>query len=234
RRRASLAVAAALVAASIILAPTPSFAQEADEGVVERDAPAFGGHRESGQLGFFEIGFGFWMPASDVLDEFFTKCCNIIPKIQGGVLFNKRYGIEVGVGFLYKTAAAVGQQSGQVSQDRFNFLLIPIETNFAWRADYFSWRYLVPYMKAGVDYVFFREGDRGKTIMGMKYGLHGEGGVQINVAEIGGVREMLDSDYGINDFFITLGARYQWINNFGKGGLDLSGPVYSMSLLFEF
>ena len=227
-----LLVALALTAA--LFSPSSAFAQVAEEAVQERDVPAAGIGRESPQIGFFEIGMGFWMPRNDVLDAFFTKCCNIIPKIQGGVLFNKRYGIELGVGFLYKTAAAIGSQSGQPSQDRFNFLLIPIETNFAWRADYFSWRYLVPYMKAGVDYVFFREGDKGKTVSGMKYGIHGEGGLQINVGEMGGMNDIMDGDYGINDFFITLGARYQWINNFGKAGLDLSGPVYSMSLLFEF
>lgn len=224
-----LCVAAILSSASIVWA-------EEEVGVVESDVAAQGsGERKvSPQMWSFEAGAGFWLPQNRVLDAFFTKCCNVIPKLSGGVLFQRRYGIEGAVGFLYKTSAMVGVDSGQQSQDRFSFLLIPMETNFAWRADYFTWRYLVPYLKTGFDYVFFRQGQRGSSIKGMKFGMHGAGGLQINIGEIGDIINALDNDLGINDFFVTLEARYQWINNFGGKGLDLSGGVYSVGLLFEF
>lgn len=212
------------------------YAQDISEDVVaEKDISAFeSGHKESSQMWSFELKTGFWLPRSNTLDAFFTKCCNLITRVQGGALFNRRYGVEGGVGFIYKSAAEVGIGTGQTAQDRFSFLLIPFETNFVWRADYFSWRYLIPYLRTGIDYVFFREGDRSRTIKGMKYGLHGGAGMQVNVGEIGDVGKSLDSDFGINDMFLTLEGNYQWINNFGGKGLDLSGGVYSIGLLFEF
>ena len=223
-----------LVVASALLTVSAGELSAQEGAVTESEVAATGLRAESPQLGFLEVGVGFWIPKSGVLDSFFGKCCNVMPKIQGGVLFQKRYGAELGVGFLYKSGAAVGQTSGQKSQDRFNFILVPIETNFAWRADYFTWRALVPYLKVGGDYVYFREGESGGSIQGWKFGVHGEGGIQINLGEIADVRQSLDGDFGINDFFMTLGARYQWINSFGKKGLDLSGPVFSLSFLFEF
>jgi hypothetical protein len=110
-----------------------------------------------------------------------------------------------------------------------------METNFAWRLHYWSWDYVVPYLKAGIDYVFFREGLSGKSTKGMKYGVHGVAGVQIDMKLIDeGAIKGLDDDFGINDLFLTLEAQYQYINNFGGQGLNLSGPVYSIGLLFEF
>ena len=35
------------------------------------------------------------------------------------------------------------------------------------------------------------------------------------------------------DVYLTLGAEYDWIDSFGKRGLNLSGPVYTAGLLFE-
>lgn len=233
RRRRAIAIALCVVA---LLSCSSIASAEEEGGVVETDVSARGdvGGKKSPQMWSFEVGAGFWLPQNRVLDAFFTKCCNVIPKISGGVLFHRRYGIEGAVGMLYKTAAMVGVDTGAQSQDRFSLLLIPMETNFAWRADYFDWRYLVPYLKGGFDYVVFRQGQRGAAIKGMKFGMHGAGGLQINIGELGDIAGALDSDLGINDFFFTLEARYQWINNFGGGGLDLSGGVYSAGLLFEF
>lgn len=225
-----------LMVAAVASTSSIAAAQEVqEEAVVERNVAAYGkGARESPQMWSATVGAGFWLPKNAVLAASFTKCCTIIPTIDAGVLFSRRYGIEGGVGFLYKTAAAIATGTGGSSGDRLRLLLVPVQTSFAWRADYFSWRYLVPYLKAGVDYVFFREGVGDRTIKGMKFGLHGVGGIMINAGELAGTREGLDADFGINDFFLTLEAKYQWINNFGGSGLDLSGGVYSAGLLMEF
>ncbi|MFH1830963.1 MAG: hypothetical protein ABH871_09345 [Pseudomonadota bacterium] len=181
----------------------------------------------------FEAKTGFWMPTSDALGQFFGKCCNMWTRLEGSILFQQRYGIELGVGFLYNSGHAIGQISGQTSQDKYSFLLIPLELSFVWRADYFTWRYLIPYIKAGFDGVIFRESTAGDTVKGMKFGTHGAGGLQIDLGVIGDVGESMET-IGIDDFFLTLDAQYQWINNFGASGLNLSGPVYSIGFLFEF
>lgn len=222
-----LVILISLLAAQVALAQEPA-------AVTESDVAAVGGPKPSDQLWEFEIGTGFWMPQNSVLDAYFTKCCNLITKIEGGVLFDKKYGIVGGAGVLYKTAAALGVTSGQPSQDRFKFLLIPFNTDFIWRADYFDWRWIVPYARAGLDYVFFQERDVGKTINGVKFGMHYGLGAQINIGDIGDTKMSTESDFGIDDMFITLEGKYQWINNFGAKGLDLSGLVCSIGLLFEF
>jgi hypothetical protein len=215
-----------------IAVPNESCAQDVQEQNVSAYTPR---GKESPQWFEMEIKGGFWLPKNSVLDQVFTPCCNIIPSIQGGLLIHRKYGVGLGVGFLYKTARAfgTGEHAGQRSTERFYLMLVPMETNFTWRADYFSWRYLVPYLRGGVDYVYFRQVLSGKSISGLKFGLHGAGGLQINVGEMAG-GGVLDGDYGINDLFFTLEAKYQWIDNFGSRGLDLSGFVYSAGLLIEF
>lgn len=216
-----------------ILISSVSGAQE--KTIVEEDVASVNyGKRESPQMWQLELKTGFWLPQNAVLKSFFGDCCNLITRIEGGLLLKRRYGVEAGVGFLYRNASARGVTSGAASEDSFNFILIPIETNFVWRADYFDWRYIIPFVRPGFDYVYFREGDRGSTTQGIKYGMHFGGGVAINIGEMADVSDILDSESGINDFFLTLEGRYQWINNFGGKGLDLSGGVYSIGLLFEF
>lgn len=192
--------------------------------------------KESPQWWEFEVKTGFWLPQNDVLNSIFTPCCNLITRVQGGFLYDHRYGVGVGVGFLYKTANALGTgaHAGQPSGDRFSFLLIPIETNFTWRLQYIDPAYIVPYMRAGLDYVIFREGVAGRTTKGVKYGVHGGMGLQLDLGAMADVSRDLDFDFGINDFYLTLEGMYQWINDFGGGGLDLSGPVFSIGFLFEF
>lgn len=180
-----------------------------------------------------EVKTGFWMPKSSALHGFFSNCCNMVTRIQGGFLAHRRYGAELGVGFFYKTGNALAAGSGTQSQDRYKFMLIPIELSFAWRADYFDWRYLVPYLKTGFDGWVFRESVAGSSTKGIKFGVHGVGGVQVNIGIIDAVDRAFD-DIGIDEFFLTLETQYQWINNFGAKGLDLTGPIFSAGLLFEF
>jgi hypothetical protein len=225
---------AAPVALTIVLF-LPILAYSEGDGFKEVDVSAHEfSARESPQMWSMEVKTGFWLPGSGTVEQFFGKCCNMISQIEGGLLFKGRYGVEQSVGFFYKDARAVGVNSGAASQDRFNFILIPMATSFLWRADYFDWRYLVPFARMGLDYIFFREGDRGSSTKGIKFGLHGGGGVALNIGAIGDVNDSFDSDFGINDLFLTLETRYQWANNFGGRGLNLSGWVHSAGLLFEF
>jgi len=223
-----------LLTLALIVGTLSGSALAADSDVSERDLYAVDLPSRSPQLWSFELKTGFWMPHNSVMDDFFGKCCNMWTRMQGGLLLNKRYGVEAGVGFLYDTGYAVGATTGRTSEDKLTFMLVPMELSFTWRADYFTWRYLVPYMKVGGDGVFYRQKLNGVSKKGMKYGMHGVAGVQVNIGEIGGVSGDMDGDYGINDMFLTLEAEYKWINNFGGGGLDLSGQIYSIGFLFEF
>jgi VCBS repeat-containing protein len=232
-RRSRFSLLLLLLAIGVLLAPAR--AQAAEPAGIEEQAVAATSPSVSDNAPpwwSFEVKTGFWMPQSSAVKQFFSPCCNLVTRIQGGLLVHRRYGVELGTGFLYKSGKAL-TVTGEVSQDSFTFLLFPVELSFAWRADYFSWRYLVPYAKAGVDGWVFYESTAGQTIKGIKYGLHAVGGVQINLGLLGDAVKEFESS-GIKDCFLTLETQYQWINNFGGHGLDLSGPVFSAGLLFEF
>jgi len=175
-----------------------------------------------------EVKSGFWMPTDSTTKKFFNNCCNIVTTIEGGLLYHGRYGAEIGVGVMDENRPALGAITGQPSSDTFNMFLLPMETNGVWRIDYAKRQWVVPYIKAGIDYVFYREGDRGKSIMGLKTGLHSIGGLQIFLPFQDG-----DNDI-IKKMFFIAEARYGWVNSFGKKGLNLSGLTYSAGLLFEF
>ncbi|HQG13934.1 MAG TPA: hypothetical protein PLT05_06215, partial [bacterium] len=226
----------AILFAAFLLSSSSALAQQEGDISERSVSSSFTPNRSSSQLWEFEIKTGFWMPKNDVLDDAFGKCCNMITRLEGGLLLQKRYGIGAGVGFFYKSAQAFagGAHAGDRAQEHFNMILVPMQLNFTWRADYFSWRYLVPYIRVGPDMIYFRQSLSDNVIKGLKYGIHGTGGIQINIGEIADSSSALDSDIGINDLFLTLEVQYQWVNNFGKRGLDLSGFVYSAGLLMEF
>ncbi|MFH1873648.1 MAG: hypothetical protein ABH859_00470 [Pseudomonadota bacterium] len=182
----------------------------------------------------FEVKTGFWMPKSSSVNHFFKNCCNLITRFQGGLLYKGRYGLECGAGFLFKNGTAVGEVDGAKSRDRFSFFLLPLELNFTWRLDYWTWDYIVPYIKAGFDGVYFRENLEQDITSGWKMGFHTVVGWQINFKVFGDSIVDFEKDIGLDDAFITMEAQYQYIDSFGSKGLDLSGPVYSAGLLFEF
>lgn len=182
-----------------------------------------------------ELKGGFWMPTDGTMKKFFEPCCHMTGMVNQGFLYKSKYGVEVGVGFLSENGTAVGMTSGVQSADRFNLFLLPVETNLAFRADFLENQVLVPYVKFGFDYVYFRENLKGSTTNGLKTGLHTAGGVQILLDLIDkGCQSVMEQEYGINDVYFTLEARYNWINDFGGKGLDLSSLIFSFGLLFEY
>lgn len=180
-----------------------------------------------------EVKANMWMPQAAKTKHFIDQCCNMGASVDGGFLYDSKYGVELGIGFMYITGDARGQLSGEQAQDTFTLILMPMETNFVFRADFKENQLLVPFVRAGVDYVFFHESTAGNTVKGIKYGLHGGGGLQILLDGLDS-GDNLERDFGINDVYLTLEGRYNWINSFGSGGLDLSGPMFSVGFLFEY
>lgn len=182
----------------------------------------------------FEVKAGFWMPTASKTKKFFDSCCNIVSMMEGGFLYKNKYGVELGAGIMNKSGNAKGITTGDASQDSFNLFTVPMETSLVWRADYFQNQIVVPYIKGGVDYVFYREHTQGRpTVKGLKTGLHAVGGLQFLLTVIDSDASM-ELDYGVKGPYLITEARYNWINGFGGKGLDLSGMIYSAGLLFEF
>jgi len=154
--------------------------------------------------------------------------------IEFGFLYQSKFGAELGVGIALADGTAVGSVSGAPSQDKFSLLLIPIHNSFVFRADFKEDQLFVPYVKAGPDYILFRESLNGSSTSGVKFGLHGAAGLQILLDRIDPLSNLMEDDLGVNDVYFTIEGRYAWVNNFGGNGLDLSGLNATAGFLFEF
>jgi len=185
---------------------------------------------------WFSLEFkgGAWVPTNGTTRNFLGTF-SPMGKVEFGFLYKSKFGAEVGVGFIGASGTAVGTTSGAVSGDHFGFMMIPIDNSFVFRADFKEDQLLVPYVKAGPDYVIFRESGAGKVTSGVKFGLHGAIGLQILLDNIdGGLSATMERTMRVNDIYFTVEGRYGWISNFGGHGVDLSGLTMTGGFLFEF
>ena len=179
-----------------------------------------------------EVQSGLWMPTAGNTERFFSSCCNMRFAAEGGWFYESRYGIVGQAGFLMKNGK--GQNSaGAISGDSFEFMMFPVQASFVYQAEYTPQQPVVPFIKTGTDYVYFRDKSDGVTTQGYKIGLHAGGGLQILLDTVEAAGDSFE-DSAFQDVYLTLGAEYDWIDSFGKRGLNLSGPVYTAGLLFEF
>lgn len=181
----------------------------------------------------WDFKVGNWFFTNGTTDQFMSKCCNIRIQSDFGLLIDSKYGVEFGAGFLTANRSAIGSVTGDQSSDRFNLTLVPMQLNGSFRADFKENQIVVPYVKFGPDFVYFRQNLQGDVTDGVKYGLHGTLGLMITM-EFWDEGSALERDYGVNDVYFFLEGEYAWINDFGRGGLDLSGLIASAGILFEF
>lgn len=182
----------------------------------------------------YELKGGIFLPQDDTLSDFFEGCCNIVGLMEFGPLFQSRYEVDLGVGFSVRSGNAVGATSGRESGEEFTLITVPLGTGFTYRADFRENQILVPYIGAGFDYVYVRESFEGTVTQYWKYGYHGHVGLQILAEWFDEAEGGLEMDMGVNDTYIILEARYAQIDDFGAGGLDLSGFTFLAGFLFEF
>lgn len=168
-----------------------------------------------------EMRGGIYQPTGTAMKNFFSGCCNPTANLSGGYQISPQFGVEVGAGYFLQSGGARGNLSGATAQERFTLWLVPMQLEGVYRAVYRDAQLFVPFVKAGGDVIYFHEFDDTVTIKGVKGGLHAGGGLMLllnNFLEGG-----LGDEYGINDIYVVIDGRYQWVNNFGGGGLDLSG-----------
>jgi hypothetical protein len=154
--------------------------------------------------------------------------------LEFGFLYASKLGVEVGVGFISANGTSIGVGSGLPAADTFNFTMIPISNSITFRADFIEDQLFVPYIKAGPDYVIFRENNQGTVTSGVKLGLHGTLGVGLCLDRIEDLSDFMENSLHVNDVYFTLEGRYGWINGFGAQGADLSNITATGGLLFEF
>ncbi len=175
-----------------------------------------------------------WIPMDTQVRNFMGICCHFGGEVEFGYLLKDRYNFTISAGMGFENGNSVGIRTGGASGDNYILLLFPIRFDFIYRFDFKSEQLFLPYIRAGGDVVVFYEGSAGSTITNYKFGFHGGIGVGILLDRIEQLGHNLEEVIGVNDVYLTIEARYAYLNSFSSTGLDLTGFYPYIGVLFEF
>lgn len=133
------------------------------------------------------------------------------------------------------------------SGDSTSLMLVPTALSLVYRFDVAALRWnvpLVPYAKAGLDYVFWSVSDGNGNVpeagggrgRGATTGYHAAFGValMLDIFDPGAAQEF-DAETGVNHTYLFAEYRHSEISGLGRGGgLHLGDTTWSAGLMFEF
>ena len=235
-------VRAVALGVAVVLAALPGEAQERS-----------GIPNASPRDGSVELRLGNWFPR---VDEGLASAP--FERIYGGhklLLFEvevQRFfyqgigtaGLSVSLGYGEKFGYAL-TEDGTASEERSGFHVVPLHVRALYRMDYpaLHWHIpLVPYIKPGVVYIpwWVTKGTGLETTdtskgFGGSLGLEVAGGVSLllDVLEPRLARDF-DTDLGINHSYLFAEYTYSKVNNFDRGGLNLSSSYWMFGLALDY
>ena len=152
-----------------------------------------------------------------------------------GVFPTHRIHPRLEVGLIHMNGLAIGQFSGEASDEVSTMWVFPTEAGVEYLFDY-SWeQVLVPFVGAGADAYPWREDAAGISTTGVKWGAHGTVGLmlRLNFMETtthwGTGGGFLPSDAGL-----SVRLTYAKVDSFGRGGLDFSGLQFGFGGMVAF
>lgn len=216
---------------------------------------------ESPRTGMLEIKLGNLKPLIDrepALADLqpFTSTFGTANLLLGEIEYDRQFfqefgslGLGFSVGYAEKFAPAkLAAESGLVdatSSESTGFKMVPMKALLVYRLDAPALRWgfpLVPYVKGGLAYtgwwvtkgndVEFSEGVRG---MGGTWGYAGVVGMSVLLDFFDRrLARDFDTGLGVNHTYFFGEYVYEEVNDFGRGGLDLSSRHWMFGLSFEF
>lgn len=154
-------------------------------------------------------------------------------------------GFSLTVGYAEKFGYTRKASDGTQSSERSGFHVLPLHLRALYRFDYPALRWgipLVPYLKPGLVYIPWwvskgdkiEETDAGQGVGG-SLGVELAAGVSLllDVLEPRLARDF-DSELGINHSYLFAEYAYSKVNNFGRGGLDLSDSHWMFGLALDY
>ena len=193
---------------------------------------------ESEKFGSIEFSGGLYQPQNEILKKFVRP-----GGAPGGLL---KVGWEIHDLFSLRGSAGYFEEknqgqflTGDPSQiETYKVRIIPADLSAIFRFLFINDQLLVPYLGGGGDYYYFMQerSDGGDKLNGGKRGYHAMGGIKILLDYFDKVHAAkLDDEYGINNTYINVEAKYAVVNNWGdKTGFVFTGLTFSGGLLFEF
>lgn len=197
-------------------------------------------HAESPQHFSFSIQGGPYVPNIPGYSQIYGGAKKPMFEFSMEWQFLKLFGkLALGgsIGYMRDAGYGLFEQDNTPSEIRFVFQVIPAKATLFYRADFFKNQPVVPFGEFGYDFYYFTENSAtgGHAFNGGKDGYHYGGGIQIllDILDKKSAGAM-DTDYGINNTFLTFEYRISKVNDFGKGIWDFSGKTWFAGLMFEF
>ena len=205
---------------------------------------------ESERSAAIEFKLGGYQPSVDheaglfgtPFKEFFGDRPMLLFQLEGERMLWQQvgsFGVGASIGYSELYAKSLVAATGERSSESSGFKVMPLRALATYRFDYPALHMgipLVPYVKGGLAYSVWWATKGSDT--------QGQGG-QWGYTAIGGLAFMLDfleprlakdfdSDLGVNHSYLFAEYVYEDINNFGRGGLDLSSRHFMFGLTLEF
>ena len=232
-----------LAALALCFAAAPAAAQT----VVETLGPEISSASE--RTGAIQLRLGTYRPrmqdeglSSDVYDDFFGSSM-LLFELEGQRFFYQGYGsagVSVSAGYAEKyaegTPAPGTPTTGPI--EKSGLQVFPLSLGVFYRLDYPALRWgvpLVPYAEATLRYIPYRFANSAANVKGGKRGYGFTGGVQLMLDFLEpSMARSLDSDLGVNHTYLFAEYTRTEVNNFGKGGLDLSSRGWMFGFALDY
>ncbi len=187
--------------------------------------------------------------------QYFGTGRKLLSQVELDYQFFKAFGslaLGVSVGyFTQKASAFVEPASGDAdvrSGDSTRLMLIPTSLSLVYRFDVLALRAnipIVPYAKAGLDWVYWSVSDGNGRVANGTMGGRGRGGTTGYHGAVGlafmldafdpGSAQEFDAETGINHTYVFVEFRHSEINGLGKQNrLHVGDTTWSAGLMFEF
>jgi hypothetical protein len=172
--------------------------------------------------------------------DFFRDSGMLLVELEGQRFFYQGYGsagLSLSAGYAEKweegftsTGARAGEKSG--------LQVFPLSLGVFYKLDYAAERWgipVVPYAEASLRYIPYRFLGTTEGLKGAKHGYGFTGGVQFMLDFIEpSLARNLDSDTGVNHTYLFAEYTRAEVNNFGKGGLDLSSRGWMFGFALDY
>ena len=154
-------------------------------------------------------------------------------------------GVGIAAGYAEKYGWARIDATNEIASERTALFVLPLKLLGVYRFDYaaIQWNVpVVPYVKFGlaatpwwVNKGAGAEKVNGETAGGIKWGYAGVAGVSLMLDFLDQrLARDFDSDLGVNHSYLFAEYVYEEVNNFGRGGLDLSSRRWMFGLMLEY
>lgn len=181
----------------------------------------------------FAFRGGFFFPNDDDFRRVYGKWTNDMYFMEFGWYPIRNLSVNFTVGGYYQDSNTVGEVTLTHSGENLELVFVPLEMGLGYCFRFKASQFVVPYIGAGYNAVYFHEdGDPGAPVEGWKEGYSFQGGLLFLLDKLEPSSAWaLFSSVGIDNSYLEIGGRY--FQTIG-GGLDFSGPIVTLGIVFEF